>query len=237
MPTEHPPTPELPQEIREQLVQRVEWLIGRLDAAALPEHDLPHAWGVFAEQEMLTVLEAAYRLGLSASPPHDCEAWGMEGLGCAHCNPAAQSSRDGRHSLLARAEKAEAEVARLTEERDVALARERALAVTRETFEAACVERVEAKEAEETRLRAALRKYGRHIRPCASETWDHPGWAVVTCKPCDCGLDALLSAGTSGTTQEKVTPPLGDRDATCDFFCTKPYPHDGPCGAAGTPKE
>jgi hypothetical protein len=48
--------------------------------------------------------------GFAPIEVHDCESWGLEGLGCAYCNPSATESRDGRQliaSLLRRAEAAE----------------------------------------------------------------------------------------------------------------------------------
>ena len=43
-------------------------------------------------------------------------------------------------------------------------------------------------------------------------------------------LDEILEALAA----LRAAPPTfdRDRDATCDWNCTKPYPHEGPCGAA-----
>ncbi len=58
-------------------------------------------------------LVSLYEAADTPSPLHDCEEWAMEGIGCAHCNPIAQQNRDGRHSLLRRAESVEAALAAL----------------------------------------------------------------------------------------------------------------------------
>ena len=47
-------------------------------------------------------------------------------------------------------------------------------------------------EAKLIHMTAALKRYGSHRAPCASQTWDHPAWGIGTNKSCSCGLEATL---------------------------------------------